>query len=500
MSRQSAAETKKELPSEVPVLHDMIFGLESQVHSLERQVDWFKRNAFGKKTERIATDPFQLFLLENPTAAAVVEPSSEIPAHTRKKHPGRREIPEHVPVERIEYFPDETTCSGCGKDLVRIGEEVTKELDYIPANLVLREYAKIKLACSCCKSGVSIGKLPPGVPLVEKGRVGPGLLSQTVVSKFCDHLPLNRQEEIFKRQGVVIPRSTQCDWVGQAADLLEPIYKELLREVMASKYVQMDETHVKFQDADNYLHTGYLWAMRSGGAPLAGVFPTVVFDFNENRSKEVPLRMLESFEGFLQVDGYAGYNEIALNSKITRVGCWAHVRRKFFEAQTSSALKSHEMVSLIKKLYSIEREIKEKPPDEKLLLRLNQSRPVLEQIKARSEDWLTTELPKSTLYLAAQYLMNQWQELTAYIADAQLRIDNNAIEQQMRPVAIGRKNYLFFGSVEGGRRAAIIYSVINTCKLCGVEPFAYLQDVFRRVHFETKISALTPRGWKKSLS
>ena len=207
MSESNAEAIKRELPSEVPLLHDMIFGLEDQVESLERKVEWFKRHVFGKKTERITTDPFQLFLLGTESAPAVVETENkiEVPAHSRKKHPGRREIPEHVPVERTEYLPEETICDGCGKELVRIGEEVTKELDYIPANLILREHAKIKLACNCCKSGVTIGKLPPGIPLVEKERVGPGLLAQTVVSKFCDHLPLNRQEEIFKRQGVVIP-------------------------------------------------------------------------------------------------------------------------------------------------------------------------------------------------------------------------------------------------------------------------------------------------------
>ena len=256
----------------------------------------------------------------------------------------------------------------------------------------------------------------------------------------------------------------------------------------------MDETHVDYQDAENFLHRGYLWAIRSV------IISTVVFKFNKNRSNEVPREILKTYEGFLQVDGFSGYDEVSLNPAITRVACWAHVRRKFFEAQTSSTLKSHEMVSLIKKLYAIEREIKEKSAEEKKQARIKQATPVLEQIKALADKWLQTELPKSAIYLAAQYLNNQWQELTQYLTDGHLRIDNNLIEQQMRPVVLGRKNYLFFGSVEGGRRAAILYSIINTCKLSGVEPFAYLRDVFRKVHYETNVSLLTPRGWKNSQS
>ena len=492
MCGASAAKLKEELPSEVSLLHEMIVGLEEHNRDLQRQLEWFKRHVFGKRTERLVTDPSQLSLLPQEETLAAEESKQEISAHARKKHPGRREIPEDVPKERIEYLPEVTTCGGCGKELSRIGEEITKELDYQPANLLLREHVRVKLACQCCKSGVMIGVLPRAIPLIEKGRVGPGLLAQIVTSKYCDHLPLHRLEAIFKRQGVTIPRSTQCDWVAQAAGLLEPVYKELLKEAKTSGYVQMDETPVKYQDEANYLHNGYLWAIRSG------VSPTVAFEFDESRSKAVPLRLLDKFEGYVQVDDYGGYDELCSDPRRTRVACWAHVRRKFFEAQSSASVRSAEMLALIKQLYTIEREIKEKSPEERKLLRNNRAGPILLTIRSRSEVWQQTELPKSPLAIAIRYTLNQWKELCRYLDDGRIRIDNNAVEQQIRPIAIGRKNYLFFGSVDGGRRAAVLYTVINSCKLAGIDPFAYLRDIFPLVHTESEIAKLTPLGWKAS--
>lgn len=499
MSAPSAATraiVPDELPDDVPLLKGIIGGLEEQVSSLQKQVDWFKRHVFGRRSERVVDDPNQLELLS--TALQTSEPApvetQEIASHSRRKHPGRREIPEGVPRERTEYFPEETVCTGCGKELSRIGEEVTKELDYQPASLLLREHARIKLACSCCKSGVQIGELPAGVPLIDKGRVGPGLLAQIVTSKYCDHLPLHRLEGIFGRQGVEIPRSTQCDWVAQGADLLEPVYKELIEEVKVDGYVQIDETPVNYQDDQNKLHRGYLWAMRSG------VRPCVVFHFDERRTKNVALSLLGDFSGFFQADDLGSYDELAKDPKRQRLGCWAHVRRYFFDARSSASVKANEMLALLKRLYDIEREIKERPPDEKCRRRVERSAPVLEAIKTRCLQWQQTELPKSDLAKAVNHALNQWPELCRYLEDGRLRIDNNAVEQQIRPVAIGRKNYLFFGSVDGGRRAAILYTVINSCKLAGVEPFAYLKDVFRKVHTCTRRSELTPVQWKKARS
>ena len=494
MSATNAATKKQGLPTDVALLHEIVTGLEEQVSSLQRQLDWFKRHVFGKRSERVADDPNQLELLSavpQTIAPAPVE-TQEIPAHTRSKHPGRREIPENIPRERTEYLPDETVCGGCGKELSRIGEEITKELDYQPASLILREHARIKLACSCCKSGVQIGELPAGVPVIEKGRVGPGLLAQVVTSKYCDHLPLHRLEGIFGRHGVEIPRSTQCDWVRQAADLLEPVYKELLQEVKSDGYVQVDETPVNYQDDRNELHRGYLWAMRSG------IRPCVVFHFDQRRTKEVALSLLGDFSGYFQADDFASYDELAKDPRRQRLGCWAHVRRYFFDARGSASVKANEMLALIKQLYAIEREIKEQPPDEKRRRRAERATAVLEAIKTRCLHWKQTELPSSPLVKAANHALNQWSELCRYLEDGRLRIDNNAVEQQIRPVALGRKNYLFFGSVDGGRRAAILYTVINSCKLAGVEPFSYLKDVFRKVHTCTRRSELTPANWKKA--
>jgi transposase len=487
-----------ELPKDVETLHQMIAQLLADVDDLNKQLAWFKHYVFGRRSERV--DPSQLILF-NGLEAESEEPPRQTPVAAlsgpKKRngnHKGRRPLPADLPRERIEHHPpkEQQVCSVCGHPKQIIGEEVTEQLDYVPASFVVRQHVRYKYACKQCQEGVCIADLP-AFP-IEKGRPGSGLLAHVLTSKYADHLPLHRLEGIFARHGIDLQRSTLCDWVGACAELLSPIVKEVHRQILRSRKIHTDDTPVPVQiRGRKKTRKGYLWTYIGEGN-------NVVFDYTPTRCREGPIAFLEDYDGFVQADAYQGYDKLFAKGKCTEVGCWAHGRRKFFEAKDSDPARAYEMLALIRELYDVEHQAKEQALDAVGIveIRWQSSKPVLEKIHSRLEEWSGQALPKSPIGKAVTYALGQWIALNRYVDHGFLSIDNNLAERVLRMVVIGRKNWLFAGSDKGGKRAAIIYSLVASCKLCGIDPFAYLRDVIDRVsiHPAKEISQLIPSNWK----
>jgi hypothetical protein len=336
--------------------------------------------------------------------------------------------------------------------------------------------------------------LPP-LP-IEKGRPGPGVLAYLITSKYCEHLPLYRLEQIFARHGLHIPRTTQWDWVRDSADLLEAIALAMKRLILASDKLHTDDTYIPIQDKSRtQVREGYLW-------PYIDRAHNVYFDYTPTRSQEGPERMLKGYKGYIQADAFNGYDNLYGEGKATEVGCWGHARRKFDEAKQTEPLRANQMLALIAQLYVVEDQAQAEHRDAEGVKALRQqfSKPILDdQIKPLLEAWSPEVLPKSPLGKAVTYALNQWEALNRYLENGILCIDNSLSERVIKLVALGRKNWLFSGSDEGARRAAILYSLIASCKLCQIDPFLYLRDVLERIntHPANRIDELTPPQWKE---
>lgn len=503
-----------ELPNDAKTLRAMILQLLDSLEEerrrnreLQHQLDWLRRRQFGRKSETLDQAQLMLFaelLKQEPAAVPQVDkPSPDSPKSDKagdgqdsKRGHGRRPLPEHLPRKRIEYHPPQSqrVCSGCQKPMAVMGEEVTEELEYIPASLLVLEHVRVKYACRGCQEKVAIGELPARP--IEKGRPGPGLLAHILTSKYSDHLPLHRLEGILARHGVNIRRSTLCDWVADMADLLAPIVREMVRSVLASYKIHTDDTPVPVQEEGRTeTRKGYLWV-------YVGDNGHIVFDYTPTRCRDGPLRFLGDYHGYVQADAYNGYDEFFANGQATEVGCWAHARRKFYDARSTDELRSQEMLALVKLLYQVEKEAREHKLDAgaRRALRQEKSSPILERIENRLEAWSLEVLPRSPVGQAVAYARGQWEALTEYVDDGHLEIDNNAAERALRCVAVGRKNWMFAGSDAGGERAAVIYSLVASCRACGIDPFAYLRDVIERIstHPASRIAELTPAGWKQA--
>lgn len=480
--------------------------LQSNYEDLYNQLRELKRHIFGRKSEKLSVvssaGQESLFPESDVTPPPPAE-ETEISAHKRSKRNGRKPLPKDIPTERIEYEPEVTVCPCCDEEMARIGEEVTEELDYIPAKFLKREHVRIKRACSRCKEDVHTSALPADVQVIEKSRAGAGLLAHIAVSKFCDHLPLYRQEEIYRRHGLELSRQTMCDWLGAVAELLSPITRQILQEILACTSIHADETRIKVQrdkiDEKEGLHTGYLWGAL---AP-----PGVYFHYSPSRGSEVANELLGDYKGYIHIDGYAGYNDLFIDDTCVRVGCFAHVRRKFIEIQKSASKQVTAVLTAIAALYKIEKQAKvlaAKKEETRTLaeirveLRENKSKKITGELHALLLHYRDSHLPKHPLHEPIAYALNQWEALSQFLHNGEIEIDNNKIEQQIRPIAVGRKNYLFAGSHEGAKRAAIFYTVINTCKMHSVNPFHYISDILRKVHTHpnSKISELTPLNWR----
>ena len=463
------------------------------------------RRRLGSKADRI--DPNQLEIAfeelvdavladsepEPPAGIEEAPDAEEAPAAPKRRGAhGRSPLPKNLPRVRVEHHPEETHCGQCRREMQPIGEEVTEELDWKPASFLVTEHVRVKYACRHCQEGVAIAALQARP--IEKGRPGPGLLAHVLVSKYADHQPLYRMEGILGRHGIEISRSTMCDWVRDSAQLLWPIVKAQKVSVLESLVLHTDATGVLCQGNSQSRRTrkAHLWAWIGGKCE-------VVFDFTLTKEQAEPKRFLGNWSGHLQCDAASNFHQIFESGAVIEIGCWAHARRRFVDALASDTARASRILALVQMLYKVEADARQHAldPPAKQALRQERSKPILERIREEVELARKNVLPKSALGDALGYVQNQWLALNRFADDGRLAIDNNAAERALRGVAVGRKNWLFTGSEDGGKRAATIYSLIGTCKLLRIEPFAYLRDVLERLptHPASRITELTPRGW-----
>jgi transposase len=480
---------------------------DSEIEHLKLLIAKLRRMQFGLKSEKLDRQIEQLELRLDELEAARAEkatplqpPAAVAPAAPVAAKPARRPLPEHLPREVKKYPPKQKACPDCGGELKSLGEDVSEILEYIPAHFKVIQQVRPKFACACCERIVQAQA--PSRP-IERGIAGPGLLAHVLVSKYCDHLPLYRQSEIYAREGVELERSTLADWVGGTSALLAPLVEALRRHIMAANKLHADDTPVPVLAPGNgKTKTGRLWTYVRDDRPTGDTTPAAVwFAYTPDRKGEHPQAHLHNFTGTLQADGYAGFDQIYEAGRIQEAACWAHVRRKFYDLQVAhKSPVAAEALQRIGALYEIEKEIRGRPPEERREIRNARARPLLESLKRWLEETLCTLSRKSDTALAVRYGLGRWEALLRYVNDGRIEIDNNAAERALRVVALGRKNYLFAGSDAGGERAAAIYSLLGTAKLNDIDPEAYLRDVLSRIadHPINRIGELLP--WNVSIS
>ena len=470
----------------------------SDYEYLKQQLNELKRLIFGSKSERfIPSDESQLHLFETLEEAATERQTEEI-SYTReksvkeKKQAIRAKLPSHLP--RVEEIIEPENIEEGSK---KIGEEITEILEYNPAKIFVRKFIRPKYA-KPNGEGVVIADLPT-LP-VPKGNAGASMLAFLMVSKFVDHLPFYRQIQIFKRQNLILSDSTLNGWFNATADLLSPLYDVLQKQLLQSDYIQADESPIGVQESHKKgsLHTGYQWVYRSPVERL------VLFKYHPSRERKAPEEMLKKFSGSLQTDGYQGYQNMKTTGYITRLACMAHARRYFDKASDNDKKRAEYMLVQMQRLYEIERKARERNIDFETRKRYRQiyAKPVLAEIKNWLNKNIQEVLPKSAIGKAVAYTLNLWPQLEEYVNDGKYEIDNNLIENSIRPLALGRKNYLFAGSHKAAQRAAMFYSFFATCKINDVEPLAWLTDVLTRIpdHKANKLSELLPQNWQPKSS
>jgi transposase len=485
---------------EAAKLHDQAAQEHQQaVDELRRQIELLRRYVFGPRRERLIEAPGQGHLFELDAAESVPMPP-EPPASDRgapaRKRKSRKPDYDQLPQIRIEHdVPEaEKICTHCGEPKTCIGQDEARVLEFIPAHFEMHVHVLPKYACSHCRDGVVAPETPPR-PL--SGCIaGAGLLAQVVVSKFSDHLPLYRFEDISARHGLYLSRSTLCDWVRSVADLLKPLYefeKELVRK---GPVIWTDDTPVTVLGGEKGgSHKGRFWVYIGTTA-----FPYDVYDFTENRKRDGPAQFLANYAGYLQADAFSGYDGIFMGSdgQILEVACWAHARRKFFEARSSSPAEASLILEMIRRLYDVEDRARPLDDDARRVLRQAEAVPILERVKEELDRLASRLLPKSALAQAVTYALNQWRALCRYTEDGRLTIDNNVSERRLRDQAIGRKNWLFLGNDEAGARAAVLCTILAGAKRHRLESWAYLRDVILQVSVDPSpefLARLLPDRW-----
>jgi transposase len=453
--------------------------MQAQISQMQFQIDQMNRLLYGAKRERFISnaDENQLSLPFNVPQEETPEKEKEVISYVREKnkrkeHPGRLALPSHLPVEEIILEPEEDT-----SNMKCIGKEVTDQLELVPAKLFIKRFIRPKYIAVIDQDqeehkGV-IAELPT-FP-IEKGIAGAGLLAQIMVDKFVDHLPVYRQIERFKREGIKLSSSTINGWQESICNLLEPLCDTLKHRVLSQGYLQVDETPVPVLDKQKKgkTHRGYYWIYHS---PLE---KTVLFDYNTGRSREGPTKLLKNFKGYLQTDGYNVYEIFGRQKDITLVNCMAHARRGFDKALLYDKKRAEYAMEMFQKLYAIEQKAREQnlSSQQRHTLRLDEALPVMNELGKWIVEIYKTSEPKSPMGKATAYCIERWDNLLAYLKDGSLEIDNNLAENAIRPIALGRKNYLFAGSNRGAERAAMIYSFFGTCKKNEVNPYEWLKKV-----------------------
>lgn len=482
------------LPDDVETLHRLIAAEREElaaaragllakaleIETLKLQIARLRRQQYGRSSEKMRREieQFELRLeeLEAEQAAGPgvtkppEEPETATPAKTGK--PGRRPLPAHLPRSEVVHEPS------CGGVLRKVGEEVSEILDYIPGRFQVVRHIRPAFSCRQCETMVQAPM--PSLP-IERGRPGPGLLAHVLVGKYCDHLPLYRQSGIYAREGVELDRATLADWVGKAAWLLSPLVEAVAGHVMAAEKLHADDTPVPvLAPGTGKTRTGRLWVYLRDERPYGGPAPpAVVYRYSPDRKGEHPRTHLAKFRGFLQADGYAGFGPLYQSQggqapAMSEVACWAHVRRKIYDVHLATkaplAAAALERIGL---LFEVEREVNGLAPEARRQIRQARARPVIDDLAAFLDSSLPKLSGKGELAGAMRYARGRWEALTRYLDDGRLEISNNAAERAIRPLALGRKNYMFAGSDAGGERAAAIYTLVETAKLNGLDPEAW---------------------------
>jgi len=476
----------------------------ARIEHLRLMVEKFRHMIFGRKSEKLVLklEQMEFELEEDETTQAEAEAIAErvAPIKEAKPRSERKPLPEHLKREEVTHKPDTDCCPDCGGGLRHFGDDISEQLEYVPENFKVIRHVRPKFACTGCNRVV---EAPAPARPIERGLAAPSLLAHVIVSKYADHLPLFRQSEIYARQGVEISRSTMAGWVGAASDLLGPLVEAIGRHVFAGRKLHADDTPLPVLAPGNgKTKTGRLWTYvrdeRPAGEQTA---PAVWFAYSEDRRGEHPRQHLKNFTGALQADAYAGFHHLYGNH-IYEAACWAHARRKFHDIHLAHASPTTtEALSRIGALYAIEDEVRGKPVDLRLSVRQARARPLLDDLRKWMEKALRSLSSKSETAAAIRYALSRWRALTRYTEDGLLEIDNSAAERALRAVALGRKNFLFAGSDNGGDRAAAMYTLIGSAKLNGLDPELYLRIVLAQIadHPINQIQDLLPWNLAPSL-
>jgi transposase len=496
------AQAIEKLPDDPNELKAMLLAERARNERLVQIIKEMQRHRFGRRAETLPEDQMLLALeeVEQTEAGAAAETEAKSAAErektARKRRTNRGALPAHLP--RIETIVDidEKACPCCKGALHLIGEDVSERLEIVPAQFRVLVTRRPKYACRACEG--AIVQAPAPARLIEGGLPTEATVAHVLVSKYADHLPLYRQAQIYARQGIALDRSTLADWVGRAAWHLRPLHERLLEHIRSSTKIFADETRAPVLDPGRgRTKTGQLWAYARDDRPWGGADPPLaVYVYAQNRKSEQPLAHLAGFAGVVQVDGYAGYRALAQKNSVSLAFCWSHVRRRFYElAAAGPAPIASEALARIGALYAVESDIRGQNPDDRRAARQEKSRPILDVL----EPWLREKLAlisqKTKLAEAIRYALSRWDGLTRFLDDGRIEIDSNIVERAIRPIALNRKNALFAGSDGGAENWAVVASLIETCKLNGVDPQAYMADVLLKIvngHLASKLAELMP--------
>ena len=496
------AQAIETLPDDPNQLKAMLLAERARNERLVQIIKEMQRHRFGRRAETLPEDQMLLALedVEQTEAGDAAAAESKSPAArseaARRRRRNRGALPAHLP--RIETIVDidDKTCPCCKGELHRIGEDVSERLDVIPARFRVLVTRRPKYACRACEEGVA--QAPAPARLIEGGLPTEATVAHVLVSKYADHLPLYRQAQIYARQGIDLDRSTLADWVGHAAWHLRPVHERLLEHIRASTKIFADETTAPVLDPGRgRTKTGQLWTYARDDRPWGGADPPIaVYVYAQNRKSEQPLAHLAGFTGVVQVDGYAGYRALAQRNSVRLAFCWSHVRRRFYElAAAGPAPIASEALERIGALYAVEKDIRGRNPDERRAARQEKSRPIVDALEPWLREKLTLISQKTKLAEAIRYALSRWDGLTRFVDDGRVEIDSNVVERAIRPIALNRKNALFAGSDGGAENWAIVASLIETCKLNGVDPQAYMADTLSKIidgHLASKLDELMP--------
>lgn len=475
------------LSNDVEELRRTVVSLQKNVTILEEEIRFLKDRLFGRKADRIENEHQERLFNEAEAGAEQSEESEQrvaaipVTAHTRRPR-GRRPLPENLPREEVVHdIPEEQKLCACGAPLSRIGEETSEKLKIIPPKLIVVRHIRPKYACRACQGveteGGAVKIAPTPLELIPKSIATPELLAYLLASKFVDALPFYRQEKILARIGVDLSRATMCNWAIQVAQRLEPLLELLRQKIRAGPYVQIDETTLQVlkEPGREPESKSYMWVYR-GGEPGK---PSLIFQYFPSRSGDVPFEFLDDYEGYVQTDGYKGYDKLGKKPGILMLGCWAHARRKFVDVTkvSSNGRAAHDMLELIRRLYEVEHVAEQGKLDAPQIAELRQQKaqPVLMKIKEQLGLLNDQTPPQGLLGKAVGYAVGQWDRLTRYVENGILRPDNNLAENAIRPFVVGRKNFLFADTPAGAYASAALYSIVETAKANGLEPYWYLR-------------------------